>query len=221
MSFPIMGMACPAWAAADTAKFSYVCAYTAHQWEVLDRGWEIDEYDHRRTEAARLGAPALHAVLAVRDPVMAGRLLPTDPQRIVRALEVMDATGRSLADWHAMTGTPLLRTSGAHCICLRPSRAWLQSRCDRRFDLMMAGGALDEVRGLARLDLDPRLPVMSALGVRPMLRHLQGGCTLEQAVIDGKAETRRYVKRQETWFNRHMITWNRINSEENYKISSI
>lgn len=154
---------------------------------------------HWRSEARRLGAPALHAVLAARDAIMAGRLRPSDPQRIVRALEVLEASGRSLAEWQAVPGEPVLPVDAVERICLRPDRAWLRLRCDARFDQMMAQGALDEVRGLDALGLDPALPVMGALGVRPLLAHLRGMKSLEAAVEEGKAETRRYIKRQETW----------------------
>ena len=157
---------------------------------------------------------ALHAILAERDPIMATRLSPTDPQRITRALEVLDATGLSLAGWQAIKGQPVLRADDVHCLCLRPPRAWLQARCDQRFDQMMAWGALDEVRGLAGLALDSKLPVMGALGVRPLLRHLEGESSIEAAVADGKSETRRYIKRQETWFNKYIITWISINLEQ-------
>lgn len=173
-----------------------------------------DVRQHWRAQAARLGPSSLHAVLAERDPIMATRLSPTDPQRITRALEVLDATGRSLADWQAIKGQPVLRADAIHCLCLRPPRAWLQARCDQRFDEMMAWGALDEVRGLSGLTLDAKLPVMGALGMRPLLHHLQGESSIEAAVAEGKSQTRRYIKRQETWFNKNISTWNNINLKQ-------
>ena len=176
---------------------------------------------HWRAEAQRLGAPVLHQVLAARDPVMADRLRPSDPQRIVRALEVLEATGRSLGEWQAVPGAPLLAASATHRFCLRPDRAWLQSRCDTRFDHMVAGGALDEVRALAALELDPALPAMRALGVRPLLTHLSGRGTIEEATAAGKAETRQYVKRQETWLNSNMSSWIYVNMTFNYNINDI
>lgn len=176
---------------------------------------------HWRTEVARRGAAALHAVLAERDPVMAGRLLPSDPQRIVRALEVLEATGRSLSAWQAIPGVPLLTGDGVHRLVLRPDRAWLHARCDARFEQMMEAGALDEVRGLAAQGLSPDLPCMNALGVRPLLAALRGQRTLLAAVGDGKAETRRYVKRQETWLKRNMMSWNEYKSQQNYNIRTL
>ncbi len=96
---------------------------------------------HWRGEADRLGAAALHAVLAHRDPVMAGRLKATDPQRMVRALEVLEATGRSLADWHETPGQPVLQEAETERFVLMPERDELYRRCDARFEAMMAAGA--------------------------------------------------------------------------------
>lgn len=180
-----------------------------------------DVRKHWRSEAERLGAAALHAVLAGRDPIMANRLSPTDPQRIVRALEVLDATGRSLAVWQEIAGEPVLRYDSVHRLCLRPERAWLQARSDRRFDQMMEAGALDEVRAVASMALVPKLPVMGALGMRPLLRHVRGELPLREAIAAGKAETRSYIKRQETWFNRRMIAWNNKNMEQYINIRDI
>lgn len=176
---------------------------------------------HWRTEVLRLGPAPLHAILAERDPVMAHRLLPTDPQRIARALEVLDATGRSLAGWQAIKGEPVLQADSVRRLCLRPERAWLQARCDQRFDQMMEAGGLDEVRALDRLALDPKLPIMRALGVRPLLRSVRGELPLREAIAAGKAETRRYIKRQETWSNSHMIAWNNLRLEQYVNIDYI
>lgn len=163
--------------------------------------------NHWRAEARRFGAKDLHAVLAVRDPVTANRLSPNDTQRITRALEVLDATGQSLSAWQAVPGTPVLHLAATERHLIELPRDVLHARCDARFDAMMAEGALDEVRALAVLRLDPSLPVMQALGVRPLLRHLAGGIDLASAVAAGKLETRQYVKRQATWMRRFMIAW--------------
>ena len=162
---------------------------------------------HWRGEAQRLGAAGLHVVLAKRDPVMADRLEPSDAQRVTRALEVLEATGRSLADWQREPGTPLLNFAEAECLLVRPSREVLRARCDQRFDQMIAAGALDEVRALVALGLPPDAPVMRALGVPPLARHLAGEQSLEQAVEQAKAETRQYLKRQETWIRSKMNSW--------------
>ncbi len=165
---------------------------------------------HWRAEAKRLGAPGLHAVLQARDPVMAARLAPGDSQRVTRALEVLAASGRSLAEWQTLPGEPVLDVLATERLLVTLPRAQLHERCDRRFDQMMSQGALDEVCGLQALHLDPALPIMGALGVRPLLRHLAGEIDLSTAVEVGKLETRQYVKRQETWLRREMIAWNMI-----------
>ncbi len=163
---------------------------------------EAAEARHRE-----LGGPGLHAELAARDPVMAGRLGPSDSQRLIRAWEVLEATGRSLAAWQA-EGVPGGVTTGAEtdagaCRFLRlvrlPPRAKLYRDCDARFRAMIERGALDELRALRERGLDPRLPVMRALGVRELGRHLDGAESLEAAVARAQQATRNYAKRQMTW----------------------
>lgn len=146
----------------------------------------------------------LHAELARRDPATAERLRPSDPQRILRALEVMEATGRPLASFQSAPGKPLLEASDCACFFLAPPRDELYARIDARFDRMMEEGALEEARALRDLGLDPTLPAMRAHGVPHLLNHLAGGISLEQAVAQGKLDTRHYVKRQFT-FARHQL----------------
>lgn len=162
---------------------------------------------HWRSEAARIGAPQLHALLARSDRVMAARLAPGDTQRLTRALEVLSATGKSIAEWQRQKGPGLVDPETAVRIAILPPREALHQRCDRRFDLMLAGGALDEVAALRARQLPPELPVMAALGVRPLLAHLDGNMPLAAAVSQGKLETRQYVKRQQTWFNRNISSF--------------
>jgi tRNA dimethylallyltransferase len=167
-----------------------------------------------RALADREDAAALWRRLEARDPVMAQRLDMADTQRIVRALEVHEATGRSLAAWWDVKGEPLIDEAQAVKLVVTRTRDDLHERCDRRFDQMMANGALDEATALARLKLSPELPAMRALGVRPLLDHLAGRCTRQAAVAQGKLETRQYVKRQQTWLKRNMIAWNCINEQQ-------
>jgi tRNA dimethylallyltransferase len=167
-----------------------------------------------RAEARRLGAAALHRMLSERDPHMAVRLRPTDPQRIVRALEVLEATGRSLADWQRVAGKPVLSAEAAIRIVVLPERGELYRRCDMRFEAMLRQGALEEVAALRALALDPTLPAMTALGVAPLLAHLAGKATLEGAATQAKADTRRYAKRQLTWLRRNMIAWKWLDTQE-------
>ena len=166
-----------------------------------------------RAEAAARDSTELHAILRGRDPAMAARLMPSDPQRIVRALEVLEATGRSLFDWQLVAGDALLSPSEAELLCVSPPRETLYARCDTRLDAMLEAGALEEVRRLAALRLDPGVPAMRALGVRPLLAHLRGMLTLDAARADAKTETRRYAKRQLTWQRRNMIAWQKINAQ--------
>lgn len=148
----------------------------------------------------RLGSEAFHRALAARDPVMAGRLNPNDRQRLIRAMEVLEATGRSLADWQSDAPEP---QGGERfsilTLVLAPPRAQLYAACDARFLGMIARGALEEVRGLVDQELEPSLPVMRALGVPELAAHLRGYCTLEAATTAAQQATRRYAKRQMTW----------------------
>jgi tRNA dimethylallyltransferase len=167
----------------------------------------VDIRQFWRAEAAEKGSAALYGVLQARDPAMAERLSPSDPQRIVRALEVLDASGKSLREWQATAGTPLIGEHEADRIHVCPPRETLYARCDMRLDSMVEAGALDEVRALRVRHLDPSLPVMRALGVRSFLAYLDGVLDWEAALADAKTETRRYAKRQMTWARRNMLSW--------------
>jgi tRNA dimethylallyltransferase len=162
-----------------------------------------------RTRLARDGVAALHAELARRDPVSAARLKPRDQARIARALEVVEATGRPLPDWHREGLPPLLPAGNVVALFLAPDRKALYERIDRRFTAMLAAGALEEVAALAARRLDPLLPAMKAHGVPALIRHLAGEITLAEAAAIGQLDTRHYAKRQFTWF-RHQLpefTW--------------
>jgi tRNA dimethylallyltransferase len=157
------------------------------------------------------GTAALFAELARRDPKMAARLPAGDPQRVLRALEVLEATGISLADWQDRPAEPALTAPWQGHVLDLP-RATLYARCDARFDAMLADGALDEVRAVA--DADPDLPAMRALGVPDLLRHLRGEIDLETARQAARQATRRFAKRQMTWFRNKMIAWNIVSTQE-------
>ena len=157
-----------------------------------------------RDRLAQQGPEALHAELARRDPASAGRLKPRDRIRIARALEVLEATGRSLTDWHRDGLPPVLAPGEATAVFLAPDRDTLYARIDRRFAQMLNGGALEEVRRLAARRLDPLLPAMKAHGVPALIRHLKGELSLDEAAAIGRLDTRRYAKRQFTWF-RHQL----------------
>jgi tRNA dimethylallyltransferase len=171
-----------------------------------------------RAEASARPAPELHAVLAERDPEMAARLMPTDPQRIVRALEVLESTGRSLVDWQAESGTPVLKETDTLRLLVLPHRATQAQAIEARLDAMIAAGALEEVRRLMRLGLSTELPVMRALGVAPLAAHLAGEVTLQDAAAAAKAETRQYARRQMTWCRRNMMSWRQIEKKQMERI---
>ncbi|MDN2579081.1 tRNA (adenosine(37)-N6)-dimethylallyltransferase MiaA [Aquibium sp. ELW1220] len=171
--------------------------------------------DAWRVRLAAEGAAALHALLTTRDAAAAARIGPADGQRIVRALEVLEATGRPIGHWQARRGPSLIDPATARCLVIAPDRALLRQRIDDRFDAMVAAGALEEVRALLALDLDPALPAMKAIGVPELAGHLQGTSTLEAALERAKAATRQYAKRQDTWFRHQLGTeWQRIGPME-------
>jgi tRNA dimethylallyltransferase len=138
---------------------------------------------------------------------MAARLKPADPQRIVRALEVIDATGISLAEWQGGHAAPLLRAGDVLRLVIAPEREPLYAAIDARFDRMIEEGAIEEVRALLDLELDSGLPAMRAHGVRELAAYLSGAVSREDAVAKAKTESRRYAKRQMTWLRRFMSDW--------------
>ena len=160
-----------------------------------------------RERLEREGTAALYAELGERDAATARRLMPRDRARVTRALEVMLATGRSLTDWHAEGMKPALDAQAAVKLFLDVERAELYRRIDGRFDAMLGSGALDEVRALASRGLDPALPAMKAHGVPWLIRHLSGEIDLVAAVEGAKRDTRRYSKRQGTWFRHQLPDW--------------
>jgi tRNA dimethylallyltransferase len=174
--------------------------------------------EHWRRRAASEGAAGLHSELMKRDPETAGLIRATDPQRLTRALEVLDATGVGLSVWQRRPGRPLVVADDAVKLVVSLPREDLVRRAERRFDAMIAGGALDEVRWLKSRELSPELPVMRALGVPPLLRHLRGQIDLEAAVLEAKGDTRQYIRRQATWLRRHMISWLMISAQEMERI---
>jgi tRNA dimethylallyltransferase len=167
-----------------------------------------------RTRLQRDGVEALHGALMQRDPASAERLKPRDRTRIARALEVVEATGRSLTDWHREGLPPLLPPGSFTAVFLSPERDELYARIDARFDAMLRAGALDEVAALASRKLDPLLPAMKAHGVPALIRHLNGELALEQAAVVGRADTRHYAKRQFTWFRHQLPEFEWVKPEE-------
>jgi tRNA dimethylallyltransferase len=165
--------------------------------------------DRLGEEYARTGELALRPRLARLDPEAAARIARGDRQRLVRALAVAEHTGRPLSAWQADT-VPLLATDEWRAVVLAPPREALYAACDARLAAMFEAGAIEEVRALAARGLDPALPAMKAVGVREIITHLEGRITRDEALARSQQETRRYAKRQTTWFRNQTPDWPRI-----------
>jgi tRNA dimethylallyltransferase len=154
------------------------------------------------------GEAAFRRRLAKVDPIAAAAITPGDRQRLIRALAVAQATGRSLSDWKADT-RPLLEPGSYDALVVEPPRERLYANCDARVRLMIDNGALDEVRALLSRDLDPTLPAMKAVGVPELAAHLSGAMSLDKAIAAIRLSTRHYAKRQLTWFRNQTSDWPR------------
>ena len=190
-------------AARDAGQVPIFVGGTGLYFQALTQGMaEIPDITEPARAEARgmldeLGAAGLHAALGERDPVMAQRLKPTDSQRLVRAYEVIESTGVSLADWQQRpSSTPTL-------------------------PLPWRGFVLDEVAKLAAMNLDPALPAMKALGVPELIRLSRGEISREAALSAAQQATRRYAKRQMTWFRNKMCAWNGLDAQDSERLSEI
>ncbi len=165
-------------------------------------------HELREKIAARqreVGNPAFHAELEKRDPKIAAKLHPFNTQRLVRAFEVLEATGRSLADWQEQPRQKPPAHLKFVTTTLIPPRAQLYRQCDERFGLMIKAGALDEAREfMARAK--PQWPLSKALGYPELASHLSGKISLTEAITLAQAATRHYAKRQVTWFRHQLKT---------------
>ena len=160
------------------------------------------------------GLAALYAELQSVDRALAERLPPTDTQRILRGLEVFEATGEPLTKWQKQDqNRPLTDYCG---ILLMPDRDWLYARCNARYEAMLAAGAQQEVEELWKLNLPPDANGLKALGVGQIMAYLQGEIDAETATARAQQATRRYAKRQMTWFRNQMIDWKSF-SEQDYE----
>ncbi|MCZ8546023.1 tRNA (adenosine(37)-N6)-dimethylallyltransferase MiaA [Mesorhizobium qingshengii] len=167
--------------------------------------------DRWRYELKEQGAVKLHSLLLREDSAAAMTLKPTDSQRIVRALEVLDASGRSILEWQAQRGRPLIDRQSARFLVIEPDRAALVRRIEARFDKMLDMGALDEVKRLVALNLNPDLPAMKAIGVRELQAAMAGKIGFPEAIELAKIATRQYAKRQATWFRNQLgPEWQRL-----------
>jgi tRNA dimethylallyltransferase len=153
-----------------------------------------------RARVRRTPVDENRARLQKLDPGAAGRLSAADTTRINRALEVILSTGRTLAEWQKERRGGIRCAVDLRSLILLPPRKWLYARCDERFAQMVDRGAVTEVEALLRRNLNPNLPVMRAIGVREMAGYVRGETSLDEAIATGQQATRRYAKRQYTWF---------------------
>jgi len=162
---------------------------------------------------AGLDEPALREHLAAVDPAAEARISPGDRQRLTRALAVAQATGRALSDWQADT-RPLLAPGRWRGVVLEPPRDQLYARCDARLRAMVEQGALEEARALMARGLSPALPAMKAVGLRELAAYTDGAMPLPEALAEAQQSTRRFAKRQLTWFRNQTPDWPRIDASE-------
>ncbi|PDS74892.1 tRNA (adenosine(37)-N6)-dimethylallyltransferase MiaA [Rhizobium sp. L43] len=164
-----------------------------------------------RRRLLKEGPEEFYAELAEADPAMAASLNRQDGQRIVRALEVVKATGRSIADFQGRSGPMVIDAAEARKIVVLPDRAVLHQRINGRFEKMLQQGAEDEVRALLALALPAEAPVMKAIGVSQIAAMLKGEMERDEVLEKGAAATRQYAKRQMTWFRNQMDdSWERL-----------
>lgn len=161
----------------------------------------------------QFGEAAFRERLQAVDPTAAHRIAASDRQRLTRALEVFEATGRSLSDWQADTASPLPRESWSGVVLTLP-RPDLYARIEARLEAMAASGARAEVAALLARGLDERLPAMKSLGLKSFAAELSGRLSPADALREAKAETRRYAKRQIAWFNHQAADWPRAEARE-------
>ena len=197
-------------AARDAGRVPILCGGTGMYFAALTDGLAAipPVPDAARAEARRLlaeeGPAALHARLAALDPATAATLRPTDSQRLARAFEVVTGTGKGLRAWQEEggTGPAPWRFAG---LLLDPPRPALRAAIATRWQAMLAAGAVEEVRALGALGLDPALPAMRAHGVPELLAYVTGRMTLEEASARAVLHTGQYTKRQATWFRHHAL----------------
>jgi tRNA dimethylallyltransferase len=167
-----------------------------------------------RAEAdRRIAAGEADRMLAELDPATRARVDGRNPVRVQRAWEVLRATGTGLADWQDRTGAPLLPLARARAVLLEAPPDWLNPRLERRFDAMLAAGALDEARANLA-DWEPRRPSAKAIGGAELVAHLRGELALDAARQLAVGSTRQYAKRQRSWFRARMRDWPRLSAAD-------
>ena len=173
--------------------------------------------DKVRSEAEELGCEKLHEELLQYDPVTAARLAPGDSQRISRAVEVFRSTGKAISDWQKETKPGPLHAFDQEGNLTKLVLDWprdeLYRRCDLRFDMMLEAGALEEVQQLLFRGLPSTLPLMKSLGVPSLIEYLKGDMSLDEARDQSKTQTRRFAKRQLTWFRNQFPGWKKLSAQ--------
>ncbi|MSP41984.1 MAG: tRNA (adenosine(37)-N6)-dimethylallyltransferase MiaA [Alphaproteobacteria bacterium] len=174
-----------------------------------------------RQEMAETGPESFHARLSKVDPEMARRLRPSDPQRLLRAWEVLKSTGISLAGWQEKPVPPLFSGQMLH-FALMPRREELYARCDDRLEDMLRAGVMREIAAFEELaqarKLDPSLPLFRAVGLAPLRGLLYGRLQPDEALQQAKTATRQYAKRQLTWIRNQMIAWSKANTKDSERL---
>lgn len=205
----------------DQDKVPVVTGGTGLYFKVLEEGLSqispvpANIRDHWRQRLQREGPQTLHGELAKTAPADAARIKQADGQRIVRALEVLEATGKPLGEHFAdARQASILAKADVSRVALTPPREELYSACDARFELMMSKGALQEVEKLMALNLNRELPAMKAIGVQALAAHLDGVLTLEEAIATAQKQTRNYAKRQMTWIRNQMAAWPKAETKQ-------
>jgi tRNA dimethylallyltransferase len=176
---------------------------------------EVREQVRRDSEG--LETSELHRLLSERDPETARTLRPSDRLRVQRALEIFAATGQPLVSFHGARQPGPFADSPVIKLFLAPDRDELRRRIDQRFLTMIEQGALDEVKALGERNLDPMLPAMRAHGVPGLLAHLRGEMSLDEAITKGQGDTRRYAKRQFTWFRHQLPDWHWVEPDQGFE----
>lgn len=156
------------------------------------------------------GLAAMCADLERLDPVTLGLLDRSNPRRVQRAWDVVTATGRGLSDWQRQISAPLLDADRVVRVVVCPEKASLNNRIETRFHRMMEAGALDECRAVRDAGIDATLPSAQALGFVQLAAHLDGRCTLDEAISRAVIATRQYAKRQRSWLRSRMADWQRV-----------
>jgi len=182
---------------------------------------EIPDAVRAEAEARATNPAALYAELLSRDPETAANLDPQNPVRLSRAWEVLEATGRGLSAWWREAAPPLLPRADCVALRLTCARDWLYARCDRRFDRMLAEGALEEAKKVAALSLAPGAGVLKAVGASELIAHFRGEFSLEEAASRARTLTRRYAKRQLTWNRNQMADWVEVSAQESFDFDAI